>query len=152
LSLSGFLVVSLGRFTLELFLSRGSGVKIEDYYVSLWVQWFERALWKYYNSVCYLFGTLKTWQFYKSTPDKSVNVRVLRGCDFSVDGFAKTLSVDGEYPRSRFLSWNDAVYKFKRYEDSFLEYTGIERHSDTVIGLWNTAIDTSKVAPAQSYL
>ena len=51
------------------------------------------------NSVCYLFGTLKTWQFYKSTPDKSVNVRALRGCDFSVDRFAKTLSVDYDHPR-----------------------------------------------------
>ena len=35
---------------------------------------------------------------------------------------------------------NDAVYKFKRYEDSSLEYTGIDKHTGTVIGLWNTAI------------
>ena len=44
---------------------------------------------------------------------------------------------------------NDAVYKFKRYEDSSLEYTGIYRHSGTVVGLWDTAVDTSKVAPAE---
>lgn len=43
---------------------------------------------------------------------------------------------------------NDAVYKFKRYEDSSLEYTGIDKHSDTVVGLWDTAIDTSKVGTA----
>ena len=43
---------------------------------------------------------------------------------------------------------NDAVYKFKRYEDSSLEYTGIDRHSGTVVGLWDTAIDTSKVGTA----
>ena len=43
---------------------------------------------------------------------------------------------------------NDAVYKFKRYEDSSLEYTGIDRHSGTVVGLWDTAVDTSKVGPA----
>lgn len=39
---------------------------------------------------------------------------------------------------------NDAVYKFKRYEDSSLEYTGIDRHTGAVVGLWDTAIDTSK--------
>ena len=44
---------------------------------------------------------------------------------------------------------NDAVYKFKRYEDSSLEYTGIDKHSGTVVGLWDTAIDTSKVGPAE---
>ena len=44
---------------------------------------------------------------------------------------------------------NDAVYKFKRYEDSSLEYTGIDRHSVTMIGLWDTAIDTSKVGPSE---
>ena len=36
---------------------------------------------------------------------------------------------------------NDAVYKFKRYEDASLEYTGIDKHTGTVIGLWDTAID-----------
>lgn len=39
---------------------------------------------------------------------------------------------------------NDAVYKFKRYEDSSLEYTGIDIHTGSVVGLWDTAIDTSK--------
>lgn len=36
---------------------------------------------------------------------------------------------------------NDAVYKFKRYEDSSLSYTGIDTHKGTVIGLWDTAVD-----------
>lgn len=36
---------------------------------------------------------------------------------------------------------NDAVYKFKRYEDSSLEYTGINTHTETVIGGWDTVID-----------
>lgn len=40
---------------------------------------------------------------------------------------------------------NDAVYKFKRYEDSSLEYTGIDKHTGTIIGLWDTAIDTDKI-------
>lgn len=44
---------------------------------------------------------------------------------------------------------NDAVYKFKRYEDSSLEYTGIDRHSGSVVGLWDTAIDTSKTGPVK---
>ena len=39
---------------------------------------------------------------------------------------------------------NDAVYKFKRYEDSSLEYTGINTHTGKLIGGWDTVIDTSK--------
>ena len=35
---------------------------------------------------------------------------------------------------------NDAVYKFKRYEDSSLEYTGIRHHEDEKIGLYDTVI------------
>lgn len=36
---------------------------------------------------------------------------------------------------------NDAVYKFKRYEDSSLEYTGIKKHEDNEdIGLFSTSI------------
>lgn len=44
---------------------------------------------------------------------------------------------------------NDAVCKFKRYEDSSLEYTGIDRHTGAVVGLWDTAIDTSKTGPVK---
>ena len=40
---------------------------------------------------------------------------------------------------------NDAVYKFKRYEDSSLEYTGINTHHGTLIGGWDTVIDTSLI-------
>lgn len=36
---------------------------------------------------------------------------------------------------------NDAVYKFKRYEDSSLSYTGIDTHNGTIIGLWDTAVE-----------
>lgn len=35
---------------------------------------------------------------------------------------------------------NDAVYKFKRYEDSSLSYTGINRHSGERIGLYSTVL------------
>lgn len=35
---------------------------------------------------------------------------------------------------------NDAVYKFKRYEDSSLEYTGIVKHQEGRIGLYDTTI------------
>jgi len=35
---------------------------------------------------------------------------------------------------------NDAVYKFKRYEDSSLEYVGINRHSGEKVGLYDTVI------------
>ena len=35
---------------------------------------------------------------------------------------------------------NDAVYKFKRYEDASLEYTGINRQTNEITGLWDTAV------------
>jgi len=35
---------------------------------------------------------------------------------------------------------NDAVYKFKRYEDASLAYTGINRHSNEPVGLFDTVI------------
>ena len=40
---------------------------------------------------------------------------------------------------------NDAVYKFKRYEDSSLEYTGINTHTETIIGGWDNVMDTAAV-------
>ena len=35
---------------------------------------------------------------------------------------------------------NDAIYKFKRYEDASLEYTGINKHEGEDVGLWDTVI------------
>ncbi|KAA6323526.1 hypothetical protein EZS27_027044 [termite gut metagenome] len=35
---------------------------------------------------------------------------------------------------------NDAVYKFKRYEDASLEYTGINKHEGDDIGLFSTVL------------
>jgi hypothetical protein len=35
---------------------------------------------------------------------------------------------------------NDAVYKFKRYEDASLSYTGINKHEGEDIGLYDTVI------------
>ena len=43
---------------------------------------------------------------------------------------------------------NDAVYKFKRYEDASLSYTGIDKHEGEDIGLYDTVItrkDAQKV-------
>lgn len=40
---------------------------------------------------------------------------------------------------------NDAVYKFKRYEDDSLEYTGISTHDGRMIGGWDTVIDMQKI-------
>jgi hypothetical protein len=39
---------------------------------------------------------------------------------------------------------NDAVYKFRRYEDASLEYTGINRHAGEKIGLYNTVVENDK--------
>jgi hypothetical protein len=35
---------------------------------------------------------------------------------------------------------NDAVYKFKRYEDASLEYTGINKHEGEDVGLYDTVL------------
>ena len=36
---------------------------------------------------------------------------------------------------------NDAILKFRRYEDASLTYTGVNRHaSDTIIGLMNSTV------------
>ena len=35
---------------------------------------------------------------------------------------------------------NDAVYKFKRYEDASLSYSGINKHEGKDVGLWQTSI------------
>lgn len=35
---------------------------------------------------------------------------------------------------------NDAVYKFRRYEDSSLEYTGINKHAGERVGLFDTSL------------
>ncbi len=35
---------------------------------------------------------------------------------------------------------NDAIFKFKRYEDSSLSYTGIDKHSGMDVGGWDTVI------------
>jgi hypothetical protein len=35
---------------------------------------------------------------------------------------------------------NDAVYKFKRYEDASLEYTGINKHEGEEVGLYDTVL------------
>jgi hypothetical protein len=35
---------------------------------------------------------------------------------------------------------NDAVWKFRRYEDSSLEYMGVRRHKGLDVGLWDTAL------------
>ncbi len=35
---------------------------------------------------------------------------------------------------------NDAVYKFKRYEDSSLEYAGVNRHEGEDVGLFDTVV------------
>ena len=44
---------------------------------------------------------------------------------------------------------NDAVYKFKRYEDSSLEYVGISKHEKEDIGLWDTVMNYDE-PPCQS--
>ncbi|MEI7833245.1 MAG: GIY-YIG nuclease family protein [bacterium] len=39
---------------------------------------------------------------------------------------------------------NDAIYKFKRYEDASLSYTGINKHAGEDIGLYDTVISSKE--------
>lgn len=39
---------------------------------------------------------------------------------------------------------NDAIFKFKRYEDSSLSYTGIDKHEGKAIGGWDTVINRTE--------
>jgi hypothetical protein len=41
---------------------------------------------------------------------------------------------------------NDAVYKFKRYEDSSLLYTGIDKHEGENLGLYDTVLSAKDYA------
>ncbi len=41
---------------------------------------------------------------------------------------------------------NDAVYKFKRYEDASLEYIGINKHEGEDIGLYDTVLSSDDYA------
>lgn len=43
---------------------------------------------------------------------------------------------------------NDAVYKFKRYEDASLTYTGIDRHVGEDVGLYDTVIAADEFVQA----
>ncbi|MDQ7019098.1 MAG: hypothetical protein Q9M33_08020, partial [Robiginitomaculum sp.] len=43
---------------------------------------------------------------------------------------------------------NDAVYKFKRYEDASLSYTGINRHEGEQVGLYDTVISPDEIVDA----
>jgi len=40
---------------------------------------------------------------------------------------------------------NDAIYKFKRYEDASLEYVGINKHEGEKIGLYDTVIENHDI-------
>ena len=39
---------------------------------------------------------------------------------------------------------NDAIFKFKRYEDASLTYTGIDKHANDEVGGWDTTIRKSQ--------
>ena len=43
---------------------------------------------------------------------------------------------------------NDAIYKFKRYEDSSLVYTGVNKHEEQSIGLYDTVISREEYEAA----
>ncbi len=49
---------------------------------------------------------------------------------------------------------NDAVYKFRRYEDASLSYTGIDKHQGQSVGLFNTVLthdDYDKLSGQQQF-
>jgi len=46
---------------------------------------------------------------------------------------------------------NDAVYKFKRYEDASLRYTGIDRHQEEEVGLYDTVLTRQEYQTASVF-
>ena len=40
---------------------------------------------------------------------------------------------------------NDAIYKFRRYEEDSLEYTGINKHSGEKVGGWTTSMKKEEI-------
>ena len=40
---------------------------------------------------------------------------------------------------------NDAIYKFKRYEDPSLEYMGFRKENGKIIGLFDTTINKEEM-------
>ncbi len=44
---------------------------------------------------------------------------------------------------------NDAVYKFKRYEDASLSYLGINRHDSEDVGLFSTVLSSEEYVEAK---
>lgn len=60
----------------------------------------------------------------------------------SIDDFELLLSV-GVFDNSQM---NDAILKFRRHEDSSLEYTGINRHeNDSYIGVFDAKVAADRV-------
>jgi hypothetical protein len=47
---------------------------------------------------------------------------------------------------------NDAVYKFKRYEDSSLNYAGIDKHINKIIGGWDTVMEVAEENDETEYV
>jgi len=41
---------------------------------------------------------------------------------------------------------NDAVFKFKRYEDASLNYLGLDKHEDEAVGLYDTVLSSEDVS------
>lgn len=46
--------------------------------------------------------------------------------------------VTSAYSTQTFM--NDAIFKFKRYEDASLSYTGIDKNADKAVGGWDTVL------------
>ncbi len=65
--------------------------------------------------------------------------------DISMSGTTATLLVSLDLFNSALM--NDAVYKFRRYEDSSLVYTGINKHGGEGIGLYDTVISREDTMP-----
>ena len=40
---------------------------------------------------------------------------------------------------------NDAIFKFRKYEDSSLVYTGINKHAGEKIGGWDTTVTREEI-------
>ena len=65
---------------------------------------------------------------------------------FAIAEVNRILKEGGKFGVFNDAVMNDAVYKFRRYEDASLSYTGIDKHEGERIGLWDTTVDADDLS------
>ena len=84
--------------------------------------------------------------YYREENLEDVICKFERVRDLTIDDFDLLLQV-GFFNRTRM---NDAILKFRRYEDASLAYTGVNKHGDAKkVGLFDSTISTDIIVIAR---